>query len=251
MKEQEPSQPLLWSEQNSQQFIDYADYFVPDRQEQLELIGELIPVFGHPIHVLDLCCGEGLLAQTILEKRHDISVTGLDGSSAMLWKARQRLSPFGARFRAVSFDLQQANWRKTETPLHAVVSSLAIHHLDGAAKLRLYQDIFRMLSPGGALIIADLVEPAGESGKLAAAESWDQAVRERSLEMDGNLDAFEKFKETQWNLFRFPDAMDMPSPLADHFQWLAQAGFIEMDVYWMKAGHTIYGGKKPMISSQK
>jgi tRNA (cmo5U34)-methyltransferase len=251
MNEQDPSQPLLWSEQNSQQFIDYADYFVPDRQEQLELISQLVPDFGRPIQILDLCCGEGLLAQTILEKRPDISVTGMDGSSAMLWKARQRLSPFGARFRAVSFDLQQTDWRKTEVQVHAVVSSLAIHHLDSMEKLRLYHDIFRLLSPGGALIVADLIEPAGENAKKAAAARWDQAVRERSLELDGNLEAFEYFKETQWNLFRFPDAMDMPSSLADHFQWLAQAGFIEVDVYWMKAGHAIYGGNKPMLSSQK
>lgn len=242
-------QPPLWSEQNSQQFIDYADYFVPDRQRQFEIIVDLIPRFNHPIHVLEICCGEGLLAQAILEKRSDISMIGLDGSSAMLWKARQRLSDLESRFQAFAFDLSQPNWRIVNKPLHAVVSSLAIHHLDADGKLRLYQEIFKLLSPGGALVIADLVEPAGKSSQQLAANMWDQAVSERSQELDGNLKSFEAFQKMQWNMYHYPDSMDIPSRLTDHFKWLAQAGFKEIDVYWLKAGHAIYGGVKPPIQA--
>ena len=32
-----------WSEQNSQDFIDYANDYVPDRNTQLEITGALIP----------------------------------------------------------------------------------------------------------------------------------------------------------------------------------------------------------------
>lgn len=245
MNEQDSQQPSFWSEQNSQQFIDYAEYFVPHRQEQMEVICQLIPVMDRPIHVLELCCGEGLLAQHILTKRPDIRITGMDGSEAMLWKARQRLSPFGSRFSAITFDLHKYDWRKMEFLVQAVISSLAIHHLNGEAKQRLYRDLYTLLSPGGALIIADLIEPAGESARHLAARRWDLSVQERSLELDQNLQRFETFKHTQWNLYHFPDPVDMPSRLVDHFQWLANAGFIETDVYWMEAGHAIYGGIKP------
>ena len=240
-------QPPLWSEQNSQQFIDFADYFVPDRKIQMEIIRDLIPVSDHPIHVLEICCGEGLLAQTILEKRDDISIIGMDGSSAMLWKAQQRLSSYGPRFQTYAFELSKIIWQEIDIPFHAVISSLAIHHLDRVGKQRLYQDIYQHLMPDGVLIVADLVEPAGESSKQLAAELWDQAVMQRSLELNGNMKAFEAFQNLHWNLFRYPDEMDMPSPLTDHFHWLAESGFQEIDTYWMKAGHAIYGGVKSPV----
>ena len=52
----------LWSEESSQYFIDYAAYYVPDRSAQLDTIGRLIPAQPEPFHVVELCCGEGLLA---------------------------------------------------------------------------------------------------------------------------------------------------------------------------------------------
>ncbi|HSQ26294.1 MAG TPA: methyltransferase domain-containing protein [Anaerolineales bacterium] len=247
MIESNSIQPPLWSEQISQQFIDFAEYFVPDRKIQMEIIRDLIPVVNHPIHVLEICCGEGLLAQTILDKREDISIIGIDGSSAMLWKARQRLSSYGSRFQTFAFEISQIIWQEIDIPFHAVISSLAIHHLDRVGKQRLYQDIYQHLMPGGVLIVADLVEPASESSKQLAAELWDQAVMHRSLELDCNLKAFEAFQNLHWNLFRFPDEMDIPSPLTDHFHWLAESGFQEIDTYWMRAGHAIYGGVKPRV----
>ena len=51
-----------WSEDSSQYFIDYAAYCVPDRAAQLETICQLIPAQPVPLHVVELCCGEGLLA---------------------------------------------------------------------------------------------------------------------------------------------------------------------------------------------
>lgn len=31
----------------------------------------------------------------------------------------------------------------------------------------------------------------------------------------------------------------------DQLQWLGEAGLVKVDVYWMKAGHAIFGGRKP------
>lgn len=45
-------------------------------------------------------------------------------------------------------------------PLRCVVSSLAVHHLSGPEKLRLFVDLADRLDPGGALLLADLVEAA-------------------------------------------------------------------------------------------
>jgi tRNA (cmo5U34)-methyltransferase len=38
--------------------------------------------------------------------------------------------------------------------------------------------------------------------------------------------------------------MDQPSGLYEQLRWLEDAGFSAVDVYWLKAGHAIYGGRK-------
>ena len=35
-----------------------------------------------------------------------------------------------------------------------------------------------------------------------------------------------------------------PSPLYAQLKWLEQAGFEGIDVFWMQAGHAVFGGWK-------
>ena len=42
-----------------------------------------------------------------------------------------------------------------------------------------------------------------------------------------------------------PEDIDKPSPLLTQLKWLEQAGFKAVDVFWMQAGHAIFGGWKP------
>ena len=60
--------------------------------------------------------------------------------------------------------------------------------------------------------------------------------------------ALARFRDEKWNYYADPDAhpIDQPSPLFDQLTWLAAAGFEAVDVYWMKAGQAIYGGRKPV-----
>ena len=239
--------PTGWQEEDSQLFIDYGRYFVPERETQIQIIGDLIPPRPAPFHILELCCGEGLLAAALLAQFPGATVHGYDGSLEMLQQTRARLAAYGDRFEAQTFDLATRDWRQPPWPVHAVVSSLAIHHLDGPGKQALFQDVQRLLAPGGIFIVADLVQPTTELGREVAAKAWDAAVRRQALELDDNLDAFDAFEQQQWNMYRYPegDDVDKPSTLFDQLQWLAQAGFADVDVYWMQAGHAIFGGRKP------
>jgi tRNA (cmo5U34)-methyltransferase len=234
-----------WSESNSRQFIGVGQFLVPDREQQIELIRDLIPPNPDAVHILDLCCGEGLLAEAILERSSLWIVHGLDGSPEMLDNAAQGLARFGERFQPQAFDLAATEWRKMALPIHAVVSSLAIHHLDGPQKQALFSDIYSLLLPGGIFLIADVVRPATQDAVSAAARIWDESVRQRSMNLSGDLQGWEQFKRDQWNLFQFPNAMDKPSGLFEQLKWLEQAGFDPVDVFWLKAGHAIFGGQKP------
>jgi tRNA (cmo5U34)-methyltransferase len=238
-----------WSEEASQMFIDFGRYFVPEREQQIEIFGDLIAARDQPFNILELCCGEGLLAGALLERFPTCTVYGFDGSPAMLQHARQNLSNFSERFQTQLFDLADRSWRAIEWPVHAVVTSLTIHHLDGAEKRQLFGDMARLLQPGGVFLIADVIEPASSAGTAVAAKAWDSAVRRRALEIDGNLDAVAYFERERWNMYRYPDTddIDKPSRLLDQLKWLEQAGFADVDVFWMKAGHALFGGQKPRV----
>jgi tRNA (cmo5U34)-methyltransferase len=235
-----------WSEETSRVFIDYSRYFVPERDHQMRIIAALLSYLERPCVILELCCGEGLLAEVLLDTFPTFTVQGLDGSVEMLQRARERLVRFENRFQCSTFDLASADWRKLEFPIHAVVSSMAIHHLTGPQKQELFFDVYQMLVDDGAFVIADIVEHTNEMARRLAAETWDQVVRKRSMELDGNTEAFEFFEREGWNTFWYldPEDIDKPSPLFDQLRWLEKAGFEDVDVHWMLAGHAVFSARK-------
>jgi len=234
-----------WDEKDSQDFIDFGRFFVPEREVQIATICGMIPDPGDG-HIVELCCGEGLLSRALLERFPAATVHGFDGSPAMVEHARAALSGFPGRFESRLFDLADRSWRVFPWPVRAVVSSLAIHHLDGRGKKALFRDMVGALAPGGVVVIADVIQPASPAGVALAARAWDDAVRRRSLELTGDLRAHEVFRNEGWNFYAAaePDPVDKPSPLLDQLHWLAEAGLTDIDVFWMKAGHAIFGGTR-------
>ena len=245
MDSEKPDEQNGWSEETSRDFINYGRYIVPERDTQMQIICDLLSDLEAPGFILDLCCGEGLLEEILLDKFPAISIQGLDGSDEMLQKATHRLSRFGERFRGGKFELASPAWRTAASPINAVISSLAIHHLLEPQKQALFFDINNMLKPNGRFVIADVIEPS-PMGKELAAETLDEVVQKRSFELDRNSSAFDFFKREGWNIFRYldPEDIDKPSPLFDQLKWLEQAGFVEIDVHWMLAGHAIFGARK-------
>ncbi|HTG33236.1 MAG TPA: methyltransferase domain-containing protein [Thermoanaerobaculia bacterium] len=232
-----------WDEHDSHDFIDLGRFFVPDREEQVAAVLDMVPDPGDGL-LVDLCCGEGLLSRALLERFPRARVLAMDLSPAMLEHTRVALAACGERFTTRQFDLADRSWRSFPEPVRAFVSSLAVHHLDGEGKRELFLDLAAALAPGGAVVIADLVKPATPASHQLAARAWDGAVRRRSLELAGHLGPYDKFRDERWNLYAdpAPDPIDQPSPLLDQLRWLEAAGLTGVDVYWLKAGHAVFGG---------
>ncbi|MEM7223149.1 MAG: class I SAM-dependent methyltransferase [Pseudomonadota bacterium] len=237
---------MSWSEADSEYFLDEGKYFVPERELQIEIICGLIPPHdGRPL-LVELCCGEGLLTRALLEHFPTGRVHAFDGSPTMLESTRKTAGELADRLETRLFDLKAADWQARADAPHAVVSSLAVHHLDGGEKQALFRGLHAMLAPGGVFVLADLIAPASARGQDIAARTWDRAVEERARALDGNLAAFRRFQETQWNLYSDPDPdpVDKPSSLLDQMKWLEAAGFTGVDVHWMKGGHAIFSALK-------
>src|SRR5262249_8815614 len=150
------------------------DAVVPSRAEQIATVCDLLA--GIPVpRVLDLCCGEARLSEEYLSRVPDGTVTVLDGSAEMLGLAAARLARFGGRVSQVRADIGDRGWRGP-AGYGGVMTSLAVHHLDGAGKQELYRDLHGMLAPGGMFVMADLVEPTGPAAREIAASHWERSV---------------------------------------------------------------------------
>jgi hypothetical protein len=133
----------------------------------------------------------------------------LDGSAAMRERTRATCGGAAERLTVAAFDLAGRDWRAFAEPPHAIVSSLAIHHLDGDEKRALPRDLAAALAGGGVLVIADIVRPPDARGLATAALQWAEVVRAQALALDGDLRAFAEFQRLKWNYFH--DRMAIPS----------------------------------------
>ncbi|MGH2409706.1 MAG: hypothetical protein ACRDGS_04960, partial [Chloroflexota bacterium] len=143
------------------------------------------------------------------------------------------------------FRLEDRSWLAAlGADVRCFVSSLVIHHLDGPGKRALYRDLYADLDDGGAVLIADLVAPRGERERRCVARWWDAEVERQSLAFTGAHAVYQQFVDDHSNWYSYPDPMDMPSTVAEHLEWLTEAGFAGVDVFWLRAGHAVYGGYK-------
>jgi tRNA (cmo5U34)-methyltransferase len=234
---------VAWSGAESKTYRDLSRYAVPERERQVAIITTLVRAAQAEGDVLDLCCGEGLLTEALLRALPETTVHAYDGSKSMLAATRHRAgAPDHLATRRI--DLAATGWRRFERPLRAVVSSLAIHHLDDAGKRLLFADLHAALALGGVFVLADVIRPAAAVGHAIAAELWDEEVRRQALALDGTLDGFDAFDRADWNHFRHAelDPIDRPSTLVEQLEWLRAVGFAEVDLHWMTAGQVIVSG---------
>lgn len=238
-----------WTEDDSAVFIEAADMFVPARAEQVTTLCGLVPGGANDVFtVVELAAGDGTLAEALLKAFPRCHYVALDVSAVMREHLLRRLAPFGDRVEARHFELAARDWRESlPSPLRCVVSSLSVHHLTGEEKRALFVDMAARLDPGGALLLADIVEPVSPAVAALYARQYDAIVREQSMAAD-DPDGYTRFQELRWNYFAYDyctssaDTYDFPSLLSDQLLWLREAGYSSVDCFWLRAGHAIYGG---------
>jgi tRNA (cmo5U34)-methyltransferase len=239
----------MWSEEDSATYRALAPIAVPRREEMIAALIAAAP-FGvdNAIKILDLGAGDGVLAEALLMHFDEGSLTALDGSESMRRDASARLGRFGSRARVAAFDVTALDWWDRMFGVDLIVSSLCLHHLNDAKKQYLYKAAAERMSPGGALLIADIVDPQHPAARTLAANRWD-ALAAQQAEAIGAPDLFRRFVDERWNHFRFPDPTDQPSALLHHLVWLRHAGFAAVDLFWMDAGHAVFGAFKQAAAS--
>jgi cyclopropane fatty-acyl-phospholipid synthase-like methyltransferase len=241
---QGPEAPSVtgWREEDSALFIEMGEVLSPARDDMGQALLDHIPATSDDAFVaVEIGCGAGWLSEALLVQYPHARVVATDGSPAMLRHAAERLARYGERIDLWQARLEDRAWLdRLGQPVRCFLSSLTLHHLDGPGKARLFADLHAHLEPGGALLVADIVEPASEWARRHMATTWTEAVRQRSLDLTGEMRVYDFFIEQKWNTYDFPDPeVDTPSSLSDQLQWLRDAGFVAIDVPWALAGTTV------------
>jgi tRNA (cmo5U34)-methyltransferase len=104
--------------------------------------------------ILDLGTGTGETAGRMLALHDGAFLVGIDESDEMLTMARQTLP--GAR---VELRVSRLQDPLPSGPFEVVVSALAVHHLDAAAKVELFGRVHGLLVAGGRFVLGDVVIP--------------------------------------------------------------------------------------------
>jgi trans-aconitate methyltransferase len=239
----------VWTEDDSRTYREIAEVAVPRRQEMTATIVAAVPFSrDEPVKMLDLGSGDGRLAEALLTVFPRATLTALDGSESMRRDASQRLAVFGDRARVAAFDVAALDWWDRMFGVDLLVSSLCLHHLNDAKKQYLYKAAAERLSARGAMLVADLIDPQHPASRRLAADQWDAQAKQQA-EVLGAPELFQRFVDTRWNHFRFPDEGDHPSALFHHLVWLRHAGFAAVDCCWLHAGHAVFGGFKQVGAS--
>lgn len=195
-------------------YLELADEY-PRRAEGESVLLDHVPRDAR--RILDLGAGDGRLLAMLRIDRPHVRGVALDLSELMLEAARKRFAG-DERIEIVRHDLAEP--LPALGRFDAVVSSMAIHHLEHERKRSLYGEIFDVLEPGG--VFANFEHVASPTHRLHLA--FYAAIGE-PLEHEDPSDRL----------------LDVETQLA----WLREAGFDDVDCYWKWLEMALLIGVKP------
>jgi tRNA (cmo5U34)-methyltransferase len=226
----------------SMEFRDNADIYVIERQR---LLGIMRSFFRHHFRgrenpsVLDLGCGDGIVAREILSVDKTIKATLVDASEDMLSVASKKLKGIeNVKYIKVSFQ-EMLHKDILKEDFDFVVSSLAIHHLTMSEKKGLFRLIHSHLKDGGYFMNIDILLAPTELLDGWYMRLWQEWIEEQKtlhgIEREYYYDVVRRYKDNRDNK---PDTLD------EQLHALRGTGFKEVDCYYKYGVFAIYGGRR-------
>lgn len=179
--------------------------------------------------ILDIGAGTGLFSALLLQKYPRARLTLIDISPQMMGMARQRFQG-NNNIEYIVDDFARCNFARS---FDLIVSSLAIHHLNGPEKASLYQKAFAGLKKGGCFINADQVLGSTEHLESLYKDDWNRKVLKSHLSQEELAGAYERTK------------LDRMSTLGDQLEWLQKAGFSDVDCVYKNYNFVVLYARKP------
>lgn len=163
--------------------------------------------------VLDLGAGTGLLAEAVRASVPSCELVLMDHSEDMLAKARERFEADAH----VSYIVSEFASLDSNHEYDAVVSALAIHHLEDPEKRSLFARVKNAIRPGGVFVnVEQVCAPRDDAEEL-----YDE-MHVAHVERAGTT-------TDEWAAARRRMTFDKPAPMYSQLRWLEDAGFQAVD----------------------
>lgn len=218
-------------EDEAREFDRIIVTLIPDYSQMVDALVSAFP-FEHsaPVRAIDLGCGTGTVTARVLQIFPNARVTCLDLSENMIAMAKARL----ASYPQVGYVVSDFSRFEFNREFDAVMSSLALHHLETNDEKKLfYRRIYEGLATGGVFYNADVVLGSSEFLQEVYMERWRDFMRRNvsTEEIEGKW--IPKYQ-----------AEDRPAKLIDQLNWMTEIGFADVDVIWKYYNFAVYGGVK-------
>jgi SAM-dependent methyltransferase len=227
-------------------YVDDVRASIPLIEEQIDLMHRLIGATLPRVDVLvDLGCGDGALAASVLALHPAARAWLVDFSAAMLERARERFAASASAVTLVRLDLSDGGWVRRLALNRApdlVISGYAIHHLEDERKRALYRDVFDLLQPGGLFVNLEHVAPASELGRRL----FDELFVDRLHAQAAASDLCTSRESIARRYYGREDQHDnILAPAEAQCEWLRAAGFVDVDCYFKVLELALLAGRKP------
>jgi tRNA (cmo5U34)-methyltransferase len=175
--------------------------------------------------VLDLGAGTGLMGAAVRARYPEVELVLVDGAGEMLAQAREWM-PAGAITTVVA-DLRE---RLPEGPFDAVVSALAIHHLEDDDKRDLFERVHGVLRPGGVFVNAEHVTGPSRWLEGVYRRLWREACTAAGAGAQEIAAAVERMET------------DRCVDIVTQLEWMRAAGLEECDCFFKHLHFAVLAG---------
>lgn len=240
MSESAEANDAIWkSDQFVSEWVARAGERERRRVLARRLLAELLPFTDDQAFTfVDLGAGTGAATRVVLDHYPASNAVLADYSPKMMEEGHRALASYGDRYRYVEFDMVAGRWpEELSEGLEAVISSMCVHHLPDDRKQQLFAEILERLAPGAWYFNYDPVaaeDPAVEAAWLRVEHSRDPEAAAKRANRSPEEQA------------RWENHVRHIIPLGPQIEFLRDAGFEAVEVYWRELDHVIYGGRRPL-----
>ena len=233
-----------WADSDScREYLEAVEHYVVERRTLLCVVTSLYKKFlgvGNQCALLDLGCGDGIIAETLCSADDTLHGIEVDGSPEMLSAAKRRLKSFqNFEFRQQTFQEFIAVPCVEPSSIDLVASAFAIHHLSSSEKRALFGVLPTVLKSGGFFLNVDVVLPDSSLYEDWFYELWAEWIidRQKRLSLEEDYSGVpSQARENPENQYE---------SLGSQLKMLRDAGFTDVESFYRYGLFGVYGGRKP------
>lgn len=213
--------------------LDTGQVSTIDAKISLELITEASKrITSNAKNLLDIGCGGGNYSLMMLTKIPDLNCTLIDLSKPMLNKAFERVSrKTNNKVNVLQGDIREVDLK--ENHFDIILAGAVLHHLrDDKDWETTFEKLFKLLKPGGCLMISDLIK---QDTELLNDYIW-----ERYGDYLERLNG----KEYRQKVLAYVEKEDSPRSMNYQLNLMKQVGFKKVEILHKNMCFGAFGGIK-------